>query len=312
MKLSIIVPVYNAEAFLRPCLDSLINQTIGDYEIILINDGSTDGSLAILDEYQQRFPDKIRVETVANGGQGRARNIGLRMARGDYLGFVDSDDWIDPHMYEKLLSAAEEAGADLAQCDRFDCWPDGRCVYKDMTGYQGKMAIDTAVWNKLIKRSAAEGITFFEGLWYEDMAYVVGLVLRTEQIVNVREGLYFYRCGHTSTMNNNNARKNLDMIQVLERLKGPMLEAGKQDSFEELIINHLLLDTIKRVAAQDGPDREPVLRELRVYVRRSIPHLLRCESFRRESRNRQIVMFLNYHGLERLGLLLLRIKEKLG
>ena len=311
MKLSIIVPVYNAEKYLGACLDSLVGQTIDDYEIILINDGSKDGSQAIIDDYKAKYPALITSLTVENGGQGRARNIGIRMAKGEYLGFVDSDDWVDPQMFEKLYRAARETGADMAQCDAVECWADGRTVYADMTRYREKMAIPTHVWNKLIRRSAAEGVAFAEGLWYEDLAYVVKLILRVDKIANVHESLYFYRCGQTSTMNNNNDRKNLDMIRILELLKEPLLEAGERDGFEHLLINHLLLETLKRVAVQNSPDKKEVSGKLRAYARENIPHLLRCESFKRETRNRRIVMFLNYHGLEALSIFLLRAKGSL-
>ena len=129
MKLSVIVPVYNGAAFLRPCLDSLLNQTLDDYEILAVNDGSRDGSGAILEEYRRRAPEKLRVLTTENGGQGRARNLALDLARGDWLGFADSDDWVSPDMFEKLWRAGEESGADLVLCDAEERWPDGRRVY---------------------------------------------------------------------------------------------------------------------------------------------------------------------------------------
>ena len=312
MRLSIIVPVYNAEKFLRPCLDSLVDQTVADYEIILINDGSTDGSQAIIDEYEAAYPGLIRAVTVENGGQGRARNIALPMARGDYLGFVDSDDWIHPRMFEKLLAAAEETGAEMALCDAEERWPDGRRVYMPLTRYRDDMAISTAVWNKLIKRSAAEGISFAEGLWYEDLAYTIRLILRVKGVAAVSEALYYYRCGHSSTMNNQNAAKNLDLLQVMEDLKAPLTRAGRRDGFEELLICHVLLDGINRLAAQNAPDKGEVIAALRAYVKSYIPELRLCEKYKRETRKRKIIMFLNYHGLEGLSRRMLRIKESLA
>ena len=99
MKLSIIVPVYNVEKFLNKCLDSLIGQTMEDYEIILVDDGSKDASGRICDDYAERYPELVRVLHIDNGGQGRARNFGIETARGEYLGFVDSDDWVETDMY---------------------------------------------------------------------------------------------------------------------------------------------------------------------------------------------------------------------
>ena len=120
MKLSIIVPVYNmtADGKLTFCLDSLINQTITDYEIIAVDDASTDHSLQVLREYEKRYPHLIRVLAhEVNKRQGGAKNTGLRAAKGEWIGFVDSDDWVSPDCYEKLLGKAEETGADMVGCD---------------------------------------------------------------------------------------------------------------------------------------------------------------------------------------------------
>ena len=116
MKLSVIVPVYKAEAFLNECVDSLLGQTLRDMEIILVDDGSPDGSGAIMADYAARFPERVRTLTLSNGGQGRARNRGMDIARGEYLGFVDSDDLVVPTMFETLCRTADETGADIVDC----------------------------------------------------------------------------------------------------------------------------------------------------------------------------------------------------
>ena len=120
MKLSIIVPVYNmvADGKLSFCMDSLVNQTIDDYEIIAVDDCSPDDSVKLLKQYEERFPDKVKViESSENGRQGTAKNKGIRAATGEWIGFIDSDDWIAPDMYEKLIKRAEETGADVVGCD---------------------------------------------------------------------------------------------------------------------------------------------------------------------------------------------------
>ena len=114
MKLSIVVPVYNmaADNKLRFCLDSLINQSIADYEIIAVDDASTDESLEILREYESKYPWKFKaIQLYDNMKQGGARNRGIDVARGRWIGFVDSDDWVAPDMYEKLIKKAEQTGA---------------------------------------------------------------------------------------------------------------------------------------------------------------------------------------------------------
>ena len=118
--LSIIVPVYNMnhDDNLTFCLDSLINQTIKNYEIIAVNDASTDNSLGVLIDYELKYPGKFKVVTYSeNKRQGGAKNEGLKVASGDWIGFIDSDDWITPDFYEKLIKKAEETGADIVGCD---------------------------------------------------------------------------------------------------------------------------------------------------------------------------------------------------
>lgn len=297
MKLSVIVPVYNAEKYLQKCLDSLVAQTIDDYELILINDGSKDGSWDIVQSYVNQYPELIRAVSVENGGQGRARNIGIEMARGDYLGFTDSDDWVSADMFQSLYAAAVQADADMAVCDTVQCFDDGREVYLPMSQFDEPVSITTAVWNKLFKRSAVENLRFPEGLWYEDAEYVIKAALGCKSIARVNKGLYFYRCGQESTMNNKNARKNLDIISIMENLKAYMLPRGYRDEFEHVLICHLLLDTINRVNMQRGEDREAVIKKLRDYARENIPALYACKSYKKQSVKRRIVMSLNYCGL---------------
>lgn len=116
-KVSVIVPVYNVEKYLSKCIDSIINQTLSNIEIILVNDGSTDNSGKIIDEYAKK-DSRIKVIHKKNGGQGSARNAGLDIAKGEYIGFVDSDDWIDSNMYEKLYINAKEKSLDISICGR--------------------------------------------------------------------------------------------------------------------------------------------------------------------------------------------------
>ena len=113
IKLSIIVPVYNSEKFLNKCINSLINQTIKNIEIILINDGSSDNSLNICNEFAKK-DSRIKVFSQENSGQATARNVGLDNATGEYITFTDADDWVDPDYYEKLLNTALNHNADVA------------------------------------------------------------------------------------------------------------------------------------------------------------------------------------------------------
>ena len=148
---------------------------------------------------------------------------------------------------------------------------------------------------------------FPEGLWYEDFAFSAKLLMLSRKTVFVDKPLYIYRCGQLSTTNNNNARKNLDILAIMEDIRAFADAGGYRDEFEFLLINHVLLDSIKRLALQTSPDKREVIAALRVYVRENIPKLSACESYRAEARNRRLVMWLNYHGLERLAIALLML-----
>ena len=311
MKLSLIIPAYNAEKTIRACLDSVFNQTIRDYEVIVINDGSTDRTEAILGEYKKQYPQNLFFEKVENGGQGRARNIGFESSKGDYIGFVDSDDWIDPDFCEKLIKAIEKDSADIALCDVAGHFPDGRVVQEYIYRPDRKIAAAGFANNKLFRKDLIDHIRFPENrLWYEDTEYTAIAIHRAARIVHVPETLYHYRRGLPSTMNNNNAKKNLDILTVMDHVETELVPEAEND-FEFLILNHILLEAIKRVNEQDSPDKREVIRELREYVRNKIPRLERCSSFREESRNRRIIMRMNYDGFERISGYLLKAKQTL-
>lgn len=305
MKLSVIVPVYKAERYLRECINSILTQSMDDLELILINDGSPDNSQAIIDEYLEKYPQKVRALTVDNGGQGRARNFGIDMAQGEFLSFIDSDDWIAHDTYELMLKAVQENAADIAVCDMEKQWEDGRIEYVKAAIQSNPLATAGSSSNKIFRRSLVGDIRFPEGVWYEDFEFSAKLLMLSRKTVLVEKPLYIYRCGHESTMTNNNARKNLDIITVMEHIRHFAHSYGEQDAYEFMLINHVLLDSIKRLAVQQTAEKKEIIAQLRDYVKKYIPKLSKCKSFRQESRNRRIIMRLNYLGLEKLSIALL-------
>lgn len=218
MKLSIIVPVYNmaADGKLEYCLNSLINQTIKDYEIIAVDDCSTDNSLKILQDYEKRFPDRFRaVHSNINLRQGGARNIGMKEAKGEWFGFIDSDDWVTPDMYEKLLKRAEETGADMVGCDynmtEEQSMKVGQIVpnnKKEQTGildeqkYRSLILDSGSLVVKIYRREIFldNDIRFPEGIFYEDNAISDALMLHAKHFEYVEEPLYYYYQHDASTV----------------------------------------------------------------------------------------------------------------
>ena len=309
MKLSVIVPVYKAEDYLRACVDSLLAQSLQDLEIILVNDGSPDRSGEIMADYAAARPDKIKTLTLDNGGQGRARNRGLDLARGEYLGFVDSDDWVEPAMYETLCRTADEQKADVVDCCIRADYADGSWEILPTWREDKPIAAAGSCCNKIFRRSAVGEIRYPEGLWYEDFDFSAKLLMRSRKTVHLPDALYRYRVGQPSTMHNQNARKNLDILEIMEDLRESMDAEQNRDEFEFLLLNHVLLDAINRVAAQKTEDAKECVWLLRSYVKEQIPSLSACRSFREESRNRQIIMRLNYMGQEKLAQAILNRKH---
>lgn len=309
MKVSVIIPVYNAERFLRPCLDSVYAQTLRDFEVILINDGSADSSLEIIREYMDRYPEKTICRTVDNGGQGRAKNFGLDLAAGEFVINIDSDDSIAPDMLEKMVAAAEQNDADVSICDFYRV-EDGKKIYESAMLSSHPMSAVGQCWNKLFRRSLIGDVRYPVGLWYEDTEFSGKLLIRSRKTVFVPEALYYYRIGHPSTMRNQNARKNLDILPVLDHIRSYAEENSLPVDFDYFVLTHVVLEATKRVNRQNSPDKKQVIRELREYARKNLPDLSSSETFRAESRNRRLIMWLNYHGMEDISEILLKIKSK--
>lgn len=303
MKLSIIMPVYNCEDFLPDSLESLLRQNVDDYEIILVNDGSTDSSQSIIDSYVSQYPQIIKTILLDNGGQGRARNFALDIAEGEYIGFADADDYVDGTMFQKLLDVARKEDSDIVVCDFCRFTGDER-QYEKAALQDNVLSFSGAVWNKIFRKTLVDGIRFPCGLWYEDLEFSAIALLKAKKISYIEEPLYFYRNDNPSTMRNRNSRKNLDIIEVFEHIEAA-LSADQREDFNFLLINHVLLDSIKRVNLIG--DRE-VIGTLRQYVKKKIPNLSKCSSYRAESRNRRFIMMLNYIGLDNLAMSILKVK----
>lgn len=245
IKVSVIVPVYNVEKFIDKCLNSLVNQTLKEIEIIVVNDGSPDNSQKIIDKYVKKYPEKVQSFIKENGGQGSARNIGIVKAKGEYISFVDSDDWLDLDALEKMYSLAK----------------------KD----------------------------------------------NTDKISNISEGFYHCNCGHESTMNNNNSKKNLDMIIIMDDIINYLKENKKYDEniVSYLIFDHILITTINRLALQKSKDKKETINIFLKYCKDNISGYTKMPFYNEISRNRKIIAWLNYHDLYNVSKIILLLKGKM-
>ena len=247
VKVSVIVPVYNVEKYLKRCLDSLVNQTLSDIEIICVNDGSTDGSAQILEEYAKK-DNRIKIITQVNSGLSEARNAGIKAANGEYIGLVDSDDFVDKEFYEKLYNAAISNNCDIAcgnvvrgndrKKDKVLLnYPEERVVKSIRERYEiTGVPNHCYVWNKIYKREPllSSGITFIRGIVYEDMPFTADVLESLGDLVVVPEVFYHYWINDGSIIKTPSDKNRTDKIFVkkylLEKLRKYNVKLSKKDS----------------------------------------------------------------------------------
>ena len=243
-KVSVILPVYNVGKYLRQSLDSLINQTLKEIEIICVNDGSVDDSYDILEEYKAK-DNRIKVIHKENKGTGAARNDGLRLATGECIGFVDPDDWVKPNMFERLYNLIKEKDLDIAMCmpdgydeknavnapfpyfvdANFENIIDDRIFnWRDLSPFSYPMC----VWNKLYTKELFDkhNIEFAEGLDFEDHKVIFGTLLTAEKIFFIREKLYVYRFNREGSVLTDNNRRLIDHIEIFNIVENLMKETN--------------------------------------------------------------------------------------
>lgn len=271
--ISVIVSVYNIAGYLEKCIHSVCAQTYRNLEIIIVDDGSTDGS-GELCEQLAAGDDRVRVIHRKNGGPADARNAGMKDAAGSYIGFVDGDDWIEPDMYEKMLGAMKEHAAEIGIC-RY------RQVHRDHTEdgsldrvivFEGQEAlqyyvqetkeyeIQNAAWNKLYKKEILAELYFQEGKWYEDVMFTTRALSRPEYCVYLDTACYNYIIDREgSIMNAQNYRRIFtDLIPAYYEKTAFLKEIGRQDLAD--IHNYLfykrLLQFYYQLEGSDEADKD--------------------------------------------------------
>jgi glycosyltransferase involved in cell wall biosynthesis len=255
---SVIVPVYKTESRLRRCLDSLVHQTLRTIEIIVVNDGSPDQSQAIIDEYSQRFPQTVRGLLKPNGGLSDARNFGIQRAIGEYLAFVDSDDYVELDMLERLHRKAVDSGAEVVCCPVTKVHEDRNLVVRDF--FLGTEAFGDAVrkkpevllfansyaWNKIYKRSlwTEHGFRFPFGQWYEDSHTIYNVMLMANKIECVNIPLYNYLKGRDGTITVSVGEKIFDVFKSCDSIIAFYQQHGAfEDAYsvlESVCLRHLM------------------------------------------------------------------------
>ena len=319
-KLSIIVPVYGVEKYIDKCLNSLVKQSLKEIEVIVVNDGTKDNSQKIVDKYVKKYPDKIKSYIKENGGQGSARNYGLKKASGEYIGYVDSDDFVEKDMYKKLYNKAKENNYDIVVCGNYNVSEDyqNKNIDAFINNYNtdleniffGKMA----VWNKrdiLIKNK----LEFKEKVWYEDLAFTLKAIMNSNTFAFIDEPLYDYLIREGSTMNNSNVQRNLEILDAFNDILSYIQHNKKEEYFskiEFLAIDHIYISAIVRVLKAEADDKvkRETINKLIDYMNKKFPNYKNNKYINTLSKNRKIIYKLI--NIKMYGLINLIFKVKKG
>lgn len=324
MLVSLIIPVYNVESFLPRCLDSVSSQTYKELEVIIINDGSTDNSQQIIDRYVAENPC-FKAYTIENSGQGGARNYGFEKANGEYIAFLDSDDYIAPDCIERLVETAIKEDGDIVVCNCYDVREDGSVLEKYKNNqdnittslFENPQILFNRVapWGKLFKKSVFGELRFVTGVWYEDMRLVPKLYLNAKKITYIDDSLFFYVQRQGSTMNNKNAERNLEIISAFEDLISYFKENGVYDRFKNelyyLVTEHIAVAAVTRVSLSNTKDKKAVLIKLQNYLD-TFDGLYDNKYMSNLDRNKRLILFFNRHKLYFLTALCMKLKNKIG
>ena len=269
-KVSVIVPIYNVEKYLEKCINSLLSQTLEDIQIILVNDGSKDNSGNIAKECEKNNKNRIIYVEKENGGLSDARNYGLKYATGDFIAFLDSDDYIEKNAYEEMYNKAIEENADYVECDFIWEFPNKIRVDKQYP-YKNKKEmlsfVRVVAWNKLIKRQLItdNNLEFPKGLRYEDVEFTYKLIPFINKFAYVDKPFIHYvqREGSIANVQNERTAEIFTILDnVIEFYKKNNIYEKYRDELEYNYARYLLCSSLKRMCKiKDKSIREKLLTE---------------------------------------------------
>ena len=300
-KVSVIVPVYNAEIYLRKCLDSLLHQTLQELEIVVINDGSVDNSPEILREYVEEYPDRFLYREQKNSGQAAARNRALSLCRGEYVGFLDADDFVRETMFERMYEKARETDADYVACGYTDLTYEGEREI-ELQYYVASRVAETAgdmffgalasPFLHLYRRSVLveSGVRFPEGVIYEDTAFYLNLIPFLKKLAVIEEPLA-YRVRHSnSTTTTFQAAKVAQIFPVLEESLRFYREQGFYEQYREELeyfcVRILLCSSMQRIGrVEKREERKRLVEQTLDFIGKNFPQYRKNPCFARGGKN---------------------------
>ena len=280
--ISVIIPIYNVEKYLKKCIESVINQTYKNLEIILVNDGSTDNSKNIIDKYSL-IDNRIKIINKKNGGLSDARNAGIEIAKGEYITFLDSDDWIELDMYEKLYKYIKQENADIVQCSYQEVYNEeiyNQKIKAEIKIISGKDSLynlygehnvkTVVVWNKLYKIELFNDIRFPKGKYHEDEFTTYKVLYKANKIVDCNLPLVYYRQRKGSIMN---SKFNIKRLDTLEAFNQRLFFYREKNLIElqQITLNKILIYTklfYIKIKDSDIDNKDEILKVLRQSIKK--------------------------------------------
>lgn len=313
--ISVIVPVYNVEQYLTKCVDSIREQTFYDIEIILVDDGSTDSSGRLCDEMAKE-DSRIRVIHQENGGLSCARNTGIFVAEGEYLGFVDSDDYVEKDMYELLYNNLIKEKADLSICGMFDCYQDRKIginepYYQVMDTseaiqviFAGKLVGGASAVNKLYKKSLFQSVRYPEGKTSEDAFVIVDILMQCDQIVADSTQKYYYYHRENSITTRKFTREQFDVVEAYQKN-----ERLIRTYYPELTVaamgrlcwaNFTVLD--RMICSRAVRSYQAEAKEIVCFLRKHYQDVIKCDFLTKSRKISMRVLMVNFMAYQAISL----------
>ena len=300
MKISIIVPVYNVEKYLEKCLDSLVKQTLKEIEIIVVNDGSPDNSQKIIDKYVKKYSNVYSYEK-KNGGLSDARNYGLKYANGEYIAFIDSDDYVSDDMYEKMYQKAKEKDFDMVVCDINYLYPDK--ILRVSSGIKNDtfnikdtyLDIHPAAWNKIFKKELFKNNVYFKkNVWFEDVEFIYRMLpyIKSIGVVNEPFNQYVQREGSITNTVNKKIYDYIDnMNGIVDFYKEKKIYDDYKKELEYVYVRYIYATFIKSVMKYNYDEYQKAVEVAIKNVKEYFPKYRKNSYFYRNIKGLYLLLF---------------------
>lgn len=316
ISLSIIVPIYNVEKYLKKCIKSILSQTYTNFELILVDDGSLDNCGAICDDYS-KVDSRIQVIHKKNGGLSSARNAGLKIAVGEYVAFVDSDDWIEKNMYEKLFTEAKKNNGDIVQCKFLRTYKEDKKVNIDKSNnihiisnlealnnlYNERYIETVVIWNKIYKRTLFDNITFPEGKIHEDEFTTHKLLYKANKVILIDEKLYYYRQTPNSIMNTKFNIKRLDRLEAIRQRMNFFKQIINEDLYNKTLKKYEYILKKDYFICKSSLNNKDILKKIRIEYRNVFFKYILSNKIRVKEKIMSVIFFISpsaYKGIQTL------------